>query len=254
MESSMSDWIVDQGNTRLKLGVYSRGELSQTLVNEAALNWMRHNHSDSKNVLLAASGSVSEELKEALATCSGKVIQLEPGMDSGIQLDYDTPETLGWDRIANAAAVTQIDAHAVWAIIDAGTCITCDLVSSGTFFGGSIAPGIDLRLRAMYAGTASLPLVEHWKERLDAWKQNPQSTLAEHVGTGTEGSLIAGAWGGAQSEIAHRIQEFGKRWPELKVMWTGGDAEYLHREDSRFIFADSNLTLNGYHAILQHLV
>ncbi len=248
----MTHWIVDQGNTRLKLGVFTAGELSEVLTDAAAVAWMEVDPDEADAVLWAASGAPSAELESVFAARTRPVTQVDRAMDLPIALDYGTPETLGWDRIANAVAVSQADPEAVWVVVDAGTCITCDVVAGGVFFGGSIAPGIDLRLRAMYAGTAALPLIEDWRERLAAWAEQPESTLPEHVGTHTAGSMVAGAWGGARAELAGRVADFGKRWPDLQVMWTGGDAEYLHERDSGVIFADSNLTLKGYYAILQH--
>lgn len=252
MECPVKDWIIDQGNTRLKLGVFVDGELAEVLMDAVAEAQMLADVEAADRVLVAASGTLPEALESALADRNRFTLWAAPGMPLPVAMDYNTPETLGMDRIANAAAVAQLEPEAVWLVVDAGTCITIDLVGSGTFFGGSIAPGIDLRLRAMYAGTAALPLVDDWRAWLEEWKVNPESTLPEHVGASTLGSLIAGAWGGVKAEIAGRVADFTKRWPELKVMWTGGDAEYLHEQESGLIFADSNLTLKGYHAILQH--
>lgn len=243
----MTTWVVDQGNTRLKLGVFEGEELVSVLRDEAALAWLNAPSERPEHVLVAASGVIDAAVSDALANWPTR--HLGDRATCGLQLDYDTPETLGWDRIANAAAVAAVDPDAVAVVVDAGTCITVDLVADGTFYGGSIAPGIDLRFKAMYAGTANLPLVEDWRERLGT----PTSTLPEHIGTNTISSLLAGAWGGAQAEVHARIAEFRKRWPELKEFWTGGDAEYLHGRDSGRIFADSNLTLKGYHAILKRL-
>lgn len=248
MDAAMREWVVDQGNTRLKLGRFLDGGLAEVLVDAEAAACIHAVTEVPDRIVVAASGQLDEAVRRRLETLGARF--LESREECGIGLDYATPATLGWDRIANAAAVTAMDPEAVWVVVDAGTCITVDVVSEGTFFGGSIAPGIDLRLRALYAGTAALPLIEGWRERI----QDAESTWPEHVGTSTEGSLIAGAWGGARSEIAGRIQEFGKRWPGLRVIWTGGDADYLHERESGSIFADSNLTLKGYHAILQRLI
>lgn len=248
MDDAVTLWVVDQGNTRLKLGVFIGGALKHVWHDEAALEWMTAASAPPQHVLVAASGVLDEEVEKALEAHPTR--WLKDRSDCGLHLDYETPDTLGWDRIANAAAVTEAHPDSVAVIVDAGTCITVDLVADGTFYGGSIAPGIDLRFRAMYAGTANLPLVEDWRDRLST----PTSTLPEHIGTDTIGSLLAGAWGGAQAEIQGRIADFRQRWPDLKVFWTGGDAEYLHGRDSGLIFADSNLTLKGYHAILSRLI
>ena len=46
-------------------------------------------------------------------------------------------------------------------MIDAGTCITFDLLlADGRYIGGNISPGLSMRLAAMHAHTARLPLVD----------------------------------------------------------------------------------------------
>ena len=71
-----------------------------------------------------------------------------------------SPETLGLDRVANVWAVVQgasEDPSQPWLIVDAGTCVTMDLLDRGTHIGGTISPGLQMRLTAMARGTANLP-------------------------------------------------------------------------------------------------
>ena len=109
--------------------------------------------------LIAATGPLDErwnEWVEALkANQPDAVVHLESAQGVPFPSSYHSMQTLGLDRIANAAGAAAEDAQADWLIIDAGTCITADLLEGGVFCGGSIAPGIDLRLRAMFAGTSS---------------------------------------------------------------------------------------------------
>ena len=68
-----------------------------------------------------------------------------------IAIDYATPETLGADRIASACGAWRLHPHANSLIIDAGTCITVDFVdASGTYRGGAILPGIDMKFHALH--------------------------------------------------------------------------------------------------------
>ena len=74
-------------------------------------------------------------------------------------------------------------------VIDLGTCLTVDAVEDQSFIGGAISPGIDLRLRSMYAGTHSLPYPENWREL-------GNDGIAMHIGNDTLSSLLAGSIGG----------------------------------------------------------
>ena len=66
-----------------------------------------------------------------------------------VTLDYDTPETLGADRIAGVVAASHLYPGQNVLLIEAGTCITYDLVDAGRVYrGGSISPGMNMRFRA----------------------------------------------------------------------------------------------------------
>ncbi|MBK6903040.1 MAG: type III pantothenate kinase [Saprospirales bacterium] len=67
---------------------------------------------------------------------------------------------MGKDRLAAAVGAWSFFPGKTCLVIDAGTCITSDVLSEdGIFKGGNISPGIDMRLKAMHTFTARLPLV-----------------------------------------------------------------------------------------------
>lgn len=251
----MKHWIIDAGNTQTKLSEFRNNSWHATWIGEEAEK-VAHEAADNgtwpDQALMSASGAWTTfwEQWPDLWRLAGRnekdLVILEQGMDVGFPIDYTSPETVGMDRLANAAAVLAIDASVRWLIIDAGTCLTIDALEGGTWKGGSIAPGIDLRLKAMYAGTASLPYPEDWREQAS-------NGLALHIGGDTVSSLLAGAIGGITAEIDGRIAAFCKHWPDFHVALTGGDAKFLELHDSMPIFADPNLTSIGYHQILQHV-
>ena len=82
--------------------------------------------------------------------------------------DAKAPRGLGADRWAadiGAMAITRNRCkdgtmpHIL--VIDAGTCITYDLIDSkGMVFKGAISPGVALRIKAMHEHTALLPLID----------------------------------------------------------------------------------------------
>ena len=95
--------------------------------------------------------------------------QLSPtALPSGITLGYRTPATLGADRLAAVMGAQSLLPHRTVFVIDAGTCITFDLLlSNGHYLGGNISPGLDMRLRAMHEFTARLPLISAEGENPD---------------------------------------------------------------------------------------
>jgi len=250
----MNSWVLDFGNSRVKLVQFENESIASIWTDEEALNEVNQNPrlDSSALMLVAATGQISEQwskwIENAQQISSGpRIIQLENAEDVPWTTAYDSPATLGLDRLANAAAVVALDAKSNWLVIDAGTCITVDFIQDGQFQGGSISPGIDLRLRAMYAGTASLPYPEDWRERSSAG-------VALHLGSDTESSLLAGAIGGVHAELAARIAAFNAEFPGIRVALTGGDAKFLELRSELTIFADPNLTWTGYHYLLNRII
>lgn len=153
---------------------------------------------------------------------------------------YQSPETLGRDRLANAVAACVHYPGRDVLVLDMGTCLKLDFVnSSGEYLGGSISPGLLMRYRALHAFTARLPLLE------------PVASTAL-IGTDTAGSIHAGVLEGYRAEAEGMIAAYTLEKPGLTVLLTGGDApRFLDRLKSR-IFAAPDLTLRGLHAIYLH--
>ena len=242
--------ILDFGNTRVKWAHFHAGELQQVLNDEEAWHALESWNEDA-HWLIAATGVVDAQWQDWLDALKERtphaVHHLQSAEEIPLTIRYDSVSTLGLDRVANAAAVLAKDSESAWLVIDAGTCITADLVQGEAFCGGSIAPGIDLRLRAMFAGTANLPYPEGWREAA-------AGGIALQVGSDTEGSLLAGAIGGVQSELSERIRQFQNEYPGLRVAITGGDAKFLELQADLPTFADPNLTWSGYFHVLNRIL
>lgn len=157
-----------------------------------------------------------------------------------LRLDYETPQTLGRDRIAAAVGARFLCPDANVLAIDAGTCITYEFVKAdGTYLGGNISPGLNLRAKAMNEFTGALPLVDDF--------ENP--TL---IGKSTREALQNGVINGMIHEINGNIQSFKKHYHDLHVILCGGQARYLVNHINYKIFANRNLVLLGLHKILKH--
>jgi type III pantothenate kinase len=152
--------------------------------------------------------------------------------------EYDA-STLGLDRIILAEACIAEFPGQNSLCICLGTCITYNLISSeGEFIGGAISPGLQMRAKAMSEFTDKLPLVSI-KPDFSPWGKNTYS------------NLNAGVMAGTLFEIDGFIKEAESRYPNLKVILTGGDAGYFAE---RYV-VDAELAWKGLlHIVQQKLI
>ncbi len=236
---------IDIGNTRTKLAVFDGDTLLRKEIWEeltvAKLKQLAYNQKLEKIIL----SSVSRQSEEVMAFLKSHATFLEllPGTPLPIRIQYKTPETLGKDRIAAAAGAGHLFPKENCLVIDAGTCITLDLLNAeGIFLGGNISPGIEMRLKAMHHFTARLPLVKSTLE------------LPDELGDSTENAIRNGAELGALLEVEGFIRACRKKYRPLRVVLTGGDADFFVKHTKTKIFAHQNLVLLGLNQILQHNV
>lgn len=157
---------LDVGNTRTKYHLFE----NDTLKSFGILN----NHGQLQEIITAFApdkiglSSVNPVIADALVNelpplYIQSLIRISSSSRLNFQLDYETPQTLGSDRICSMAGAVSITPQAeMLFVIDSGTCITLNLISNGVFSGGFIAPGIDTMLRSMHDYTGSLPLLEKY--------------------------------------------------------------------------------------------
>ncbi len=153
---------------------------------------------------------------------------------------YETPTTLGVDRIAlvSGAAVQYPDKNVL--IIDAGSCITYDFLNSDNeYLGGAISPGLYMRYNALHNFTAKLPLLD-----VDQPK--------ELTGASTISSMHSGVTQGLLYELDGFITSYKAVFNDLTIILTGGDAHFLRDSLKSDIFANSNFLLEGLNFILEH--
>lgn len=235
---------IDVGNTRTKVGVFKDRELLNvyTLSNEEVVkNSMMLSEMEVEGLIISSvNQTVSSEIK--LKADDYFFIDLDHQTPLPIKIFYSTPETLGKDRIALAVAGASKFPNQSVLVIDIGTCITYDFVNSqGEYFGGAISPGIQMRLKSMHFGTDSLPLIQ--------WDSSKKSSI-DLGGKSTISSMLSGVVNGIMGEIESFIVKYSKNRPDLKVILTGGDAEFFEKELKNGIFADPNLLLKGLNEIL----
>lgn len=153
----------------------------------------------------------------------------------GVGVDYPQPETIGADRLANAAAVAQLYGRPA-IVVDFGTAVTFDVVSAaGDYVGGVIAPGLESMTSFLYQRTALLPKLS---------LQEPRRA----IGKTTRAAMMSGAiygYRGLVREILARIREeaFGRR--DVRIVATGGYADLIARALPEIEAVHPGLTLEG---------
>lgn len=258
--------VVDVGNTNTVLGVFARvteshsaGASDETPHYQRLLaNWRvttkQASTVDEYGVLfrnlfamagLEASGihgivisSVVPPLDPVLrSVCekyfNSKPLFIEPGVKTGMPVQYDNPAEVGADRIVNAvAAFDKYGGPCV--VVDFGTATTFDCVSAkGEYLGGVICPGIGISADALFSRTARLPRVEIRKP-------------ARVVGSNTVASLQSGLYYGylglVDGILALLLEELGA---ETKTVATGGLAPMIGPGSKYIKNIDDFLTLEG---------
>ena len=153
---------------------------------------------------------------------------------------YLTPKTLGVDRLALIAAASSQFPNKNTLVIDAGSCITFDILNEfGEYFGGSISPGIQMRYKAVNHFTANLPLLS-------------KSESIPELGNSTENAIHHGILNGVIQEIEGVIEQYKSKYQKLTVVLTGGDTIFLAKNLKSSIFAIPNFLLEGLNRILIH--
>ena len=163
-----------------------------------------------------------------------------------IRNGYDTPETLGQDRLAAAVGAKSLCPDENLLIIDAGSAITYDFVSAeGEYIGGNIAPGLKMRFTMLQRMTKKLPLVE-----VD------ESELIPLFGKNTRDAIAAGVIRGVAYEVKGYMRTLSEKVPHFQTYLTGGNAPYIinnvrnSRSEKREMHYEKHLVLIGLNDIL----
>ena len=153
--------------------------------------------------------------------------------------DYETPETLGPDRLAAVAGAYLFFKSKNVLIIDAGSAVTYDFLNGDTYSGGNISPGLAMRFRALHRFTDKLPLASTTEKYMSPGK----STL---------GAITAGVIDGLIFEISEYISSFQQKHTGGEVILTGGDSGYLKERISLKVNYMPDIVIDGLNYILEY--
>jgi len=182
------------------------------------------------SVVPAKNSAVSNAAKKR-----ARVLWLDWKLNLGVGIDYPKPQSIGADRLANAAAVAELYGFPA-VVVDFGTAVTFDIVSEGrAYVGGVIAPGLEAMTNFLYQRTALLPRISLREPR-------------HAVGKSTIEAMRSGAvfgYRGLVREILARIK--AEQFPRKKVyvIATGGYARLIAGRLPEIGVICPHLTLEG---------
>lgn len=239
----MINLVIDIGNTRTKIALFNQGELQiilpLTSFNTIALRQFLKDHTNIDRAIVSSVKKNQKALLSVLKKSIPFVIELDHNTLLPIENCYETPETLGKDRIAAAVGANKLFPDQNILVIDAGTAITYDFVNNkNQYTGGFITPGLNMRFRALNHFTDKLPLLK---------PEMPEN----YDGKNTNYSIRGGIQYGLKGEINQMIQYFNDLYGNLTIVLTGGDATYFERLLNNHNFVAPEITVLGLNTLLE---
>ena len=237
---------IDVGNSRIKAAVFENSKLVEHFV------FGKDNLENSLSIIIEKFSSITDLLVSSVGNVEIdsflkyqnilKVHFINHQTAFPFNNLYQTPLTLGIDRmVLSAGAVLQYPKKNRL-VIDAGTCITYDFIDEfDNYHGGAISPGLQLRYKALNDYTARLPLLA-----LD----NPEN----FIGSSTNAAIHAGVVNGLVYEMDGFIEDFEKKHSNFIIILTGGDTDFLAKRLKNTIFANSNFLLESLNNIFQYKI
>lgn len=241
---------IDIGNTNISLGVYEGKELGprwrvstdhQRMPDEYGLQLdglLQHADLLPEDISGVCLASVVPQLTGVFLQACQEYLNLDPlvvdaGVKTGVRILYETPKSVGADRIVDAAAVQHLYGGPA-CVVDFGTGTTFDAISAeGDYLGGAIAPGIGIAADALFRRAAKLPRVD---------LSTPPTVIGKNTPHAMQSGLIFGYVGLVEGIVARFKRELGS---DMKVIATGGLTDIIARETAVIDIVAPWLTLDG---------
>jgi len=236
---------IDVGNTSTVFGLFDGAEL----IEHWRVATERHKSGDELGALyrnfvdlarvdgIALSSTVPQLVRSyhefAARYAAAELLELGPGVKTGIPIRYDDPREVGPDRIANAvAAADRYGAPAI--VVDFGTSTNFDVVSGdGEYVGGVLAPGIEISMDALFARAARLRKIDFVE---------PQTVIGKTTVAALQSGVVYG-FAGQVDGIVERIRD--ELGVDAQTVATGGLADLIAPHARTIDRVDPLLTLEG---------
>jgi type III pantothenate kinase len=232
--------LIDLSNSYAKLAFASKERISTPAriataeLSSSVVAGFLTRRSIRKVVVSSVVPAKNSAISKAVDT-EAQVLWLDWKLKLGVVIDYPNPQSIGADRLSNAAAVAELYGCPS-IVVDFGTAVTFDVISERrTYIGGVIAPGLEAMTNFLYDRTALLPRLSFKEPR-------------RAVGRSTIEAMRSGAvigYRGLVREILRQIkaQEFPRK--KVIVVATGGYARLIGGELPEISVIRSHLTLEG---------
>ncbi len=249
---------IDIGNTNIVIGAYqnkkleSHWRLSSSITRTSDESWIvikllfDNVQADIHKINGVIISSVVPNLTEAFLRMAQQYLHITPinvdhTLDLGLKILYDSPETVGADRLCNAfAGFHQFGGPII--VVDFGTATTFDVINENKeYLGGIIVPGIEMSANVLHLRTAKLPKVGLlFPGRI--------------IGHTTTESIQSGLMYGSVEMVDGLIRRIkGELGKPMNVVATGGLASVLYEKSTEIKIIDPFLTLNGLRMIYEHV-
>jgi type III pantothenate kinase len=236
---------IDVGNTSTVFGLYDGAELTEhwriaTERNKSGdeLGALYRSFFDLSRVDgIALSSTVPQLVRSygefAARYTSAELLEVGPGVKTGIPVRYDDPREVGPDRIANAvAAVERYGAPCI--VVDFGTSTNFDVVSADReYVGGVLAPGIEISMDALFARAARLRKIDFVQ---------PETVIGKTTVAALQSGVVYGFAGQVDGIVDHIRGEIGA---DAQTVATGGLADLIAPHARTIDRVDPFLTLEG---------
>jgi type III pantothenate kinase len=244
----MTNLVIDVGNTFIKVAVFNQDKIifsdQSSALSQNTIYQIKEKYQPQNLIISSVRENLGMDIK-ALESDFNYII-FNQSISTPIQNNYQSKATLGLDRLAAVVGAQHLYPKQHVLVIDAGTCITYDVVNDkGEYYGGSISAGIEMRFTAMHQFTSKLPLV-NFDENFD-----------ENYGSNTPNAIRSGVINGVVFEVEGFINQQLGQHPKTKIILCGGNSAFF---DSRFknsIFAhlilhEPNLVLIGLNTVVNY--
>lgn len=244
-------FVLDIGNTNTVLGVFDQGEL----LHEWQIKTDRRRTEDELGILIQSLfkhkgitftdidgliiSSVVPQMKFALERMAHIYFNREPFIvDSDmvhpyLKMSYPNPKEIGADRVVNAVgAIHKYGAPLI--IIDFGTATTyCYINENEEYYGGLIAPGVDISIEALYSKASKLPKIE---------VEAPEHVIGRSTVEAMQSGMFYGYVSQVDGIVIRMKQQFAN---QPTVVATGGLASLISDASKTIDIVDRHLTLKG---------
>lgn len=237
---------IDQGNSRTKVALFREdGSIAKNLMYKSFTSadverlFSLYPIQDS---IVSSVVNIDPAVVNVLHRLSSRFILFDHKTPLPLRNCYQTPETLGQDRIASAVGASYICPKQNLLIVDAGSAITYDFVSAEEgYLGGNIAPGVKMRLTVLRQMTKKLPAVEV-----------EENAFIPLFGKNTHEAMAAGVIRGIIFEVKGYMRALNEQGTPFVTFVTGGNAPYILGNLQTEVRHEPHLVLKGLNGILEY--